>query len=225
MFQDLFMSLGTNLLSAVVLLLAGILAGKIVGLLVKRFLMALKLREGMENLGIESTFLGIDLVELTRIFSEWYTYLYFILAALMALNVPSLAAFIEEIKVFSLLIVQAIIVTYLGLQIAGYIKRNLELYSKYPLISAVTYYFLLYLTMTMSLTVIYPQAALLLNYLLLVVVASAGIGIGVGAAIAIGLGTKGLVEDTVKIYFTSGKKRPKRSVAKKVIKKKTGRKR
>ncbi len=230
--QNLFFSLGANLVSALVLLLAGILAGKIVGMFIKRFLEALKIREGIENIGVEATFLGIDLVELTRIFAEWYTYLYFLLAALVALNVPSLATFIEEIKTFSLLIVEAIIVTYLGLQIASYVKRNLELYSKYPLISAITYYFLLYLTAIMSLTVVYPQAAMLMNYLLLVVVASAGVGIGVGAAIAIGLGTKDLVADTVGIYFRGNIKKvktkrvaKKQTTTKKVAKKKTKRKR
>ena len=93
--QPLFVEAGTKLALALVVLLAGIIAGKLLGLITKRFLNALKLRESIESLGMDSTFLGIDLVELARIFVEWYTYLYFVIAALMALQIPSLAAFIE----------------------------------------------------------------------------------------------------------------------------------
>jgi hypothetical protein len=215
-FQTFFAEAGatllTELLTALIILLAGIVAGKIVGMLVRKLLNAAKLREAVENLGLESTFLGMDLVDLGRIFAEWYTYLYFLLAALEVLAVPSLAAFIDDIKYLSVLVIEAIIITYVGIQAASYVRKNLELYSKYPLVGMLVYYFLVYLTAIMALTVIYPQAAQLLNYLLLVVVASAGLGIGLGSAIAIGLGTKDLVEDTVSDYV---KKKPKRSRAKK----------
>jgi len=207
--QPLFIEAGTKLIMALAILIAGIIAGKIVGLMVKRVLRALRVKEGIENLGVESTFIGIDLIELTRIFAEWYTYMYFILAALYALDVPSLAVFINEIKALSVLVVEAIIITYIGIQAASYVKRNLELYSKYPLIGAVVYYFLVYLTAILALTVIYPQAAQLLNYLLLVVVASAGLGIGLGAAIAIGLGTKDLVAQAVGGYMKVPRKSTK----------------
>jgi len=204
MLQAFFAEAGSTilmeLLTALVILLAGVIAGKIVGLLVKRLLVALKLREGIENLGADPTFLGIDLVELARIFSEWYTYLYFLLTALTVIAVPALESFIDEVKYLSVLVVEAIIITYIGIQVSNYIRRNLELYSKYPLLGAVVYYFLIYLTAVLALSVIYPQAAQLLNYLLLVVVASAGLGVGLGAAIAIGLGTKDLVAKTVSGY-------------------------
>lgn len=213
MLQLLFVEAGTKLVRALAILLAGIIAGKIVGALVKRLLEALKLREGIENIGAEPTFLGIDLVELAKIFSEWYTYLYFLLAALLALDVPALATFIDEIKSLSVLVVEAIVITYAGIQIARYLKKNLELYSKYPLVGAVVYYFLLYLTAILALTVIYPSAAQMMNYLLLVVVASAGLGIGLGAAIAIGFGTKDLVADAAKGY-SRGIKRTARKPAK-----------
>ncbi|MBR9689778.1 MAG: hypothetical protein GOV01_02705 [Candidatus Altiarchaeota archaeon] len=213
--QPLFIEAGTKLAMALAILLAGIVAGKIMGLLVKRLLGAIKIKEGVENLGIDPTFLGIDLIELTRIFTEWYTYMYFLLAALYALEVPSLALFINEIKLLSVLVVEAIIITYIGLQASAYVKRNLELYSKYPLIGMVTYYFMVYLTMILALSAIYPQAAQMLNYLLLVVVASAGLGIGLGSAIAIGLGTKDLVAQTVGGYVKSSKPRRARPKKKK----------
>lgn len=222
--QNFFMETGTVLLTelvtALIILLAGIVAGKIVGMLVQKLLDAVKLRDAVENLGLESTFLGMDLVDLSRIFSEWYTYLYFLLAALDVLAVPSLMAFIDEIKYVSVLVIEAIIITYVGLQGARYVRKNLELYSKYPLLGMVVYYFLVYLTAILALTVIYPQAAQLLNYLLLVIVASAGLGIGLGAAIAIGLGTKDLVADTVKDYVKQSKKKPKKKSKKKKTKKK-----
>ncbi|MBR9680904.1 MAG: hypothetical protein GOU98_03720 [Candidatus Altiarchaeota archaeon] len=208
--QPLFVEAGTKLIMALAILIAGIIAGKIIGLLVKRVLHGLKIREGIENLGADSTLVGIDLVELTRIFAEWYTYLYFLLAALFALEVPALASFINEIKTLSVLVVEAIIITYIGIQAASYVKRNLELYSRYPLIGAVVYYFLIYLTAILALTVIYPQAAQLLNYLLLVVVASAGLGIGLGAAIAIGFGTKDLVAETVGGYVHAPRKKKRK---------------
>ena len=209
--QLLFVEAGTKLVRALAILLAGIIAGKIVGALVLRLLKALKLREGIESIGAEPTFIGIDLVELAKIFSEWYTYLYFLLAALLALEVPALATFIDEIKSLSVLVAEAIIITYAGIQIAKYLKKNLELYSKYPLVGAVVYYFLIYLTAILALTAIYPTAAQLMNYLLLVVVASAGLGIGLGAAIAIGFGTKDLVAETARSYIKASKRPAKRS--------------
>lgn len=222
MLQLLFMEAGTKLVRALAILLAGIIAGKIVGTLVRRLLEALKIREGIESIGAEPTFIGIDLVELAKIFSEWYTYLYFLLAALLALEVPALATFIDEIKSLSVLVAEAIIITYAGIQIAKYLKKNLELYSKYPLVGAVVYYFLIYLTAILALTAIYPTAAQLLNYLLLVVVASAGLGIGLGAAIAIGFGTKDLVAETARNYVKIGKigKKPAKRPARKPVKSK-----
>jgi hypothetical protein len=209
-FQTLLTEVGSNLLIALVLLLVGIVAGKLVGLIVKKLLEAIRIREGIENIGGDSTFLGIDLVEFTRIFAEWYTYLYFLLAAVTALNVPSLGMFIEEIKAFGLLVLEAIIITYLGLQVAGYVRKSLELYSKHPTIGVVSHYFLIYLTAILALTVVYPQAAQLLNYLLLILVASAGVGIGVGVAIAIGLGSKDVVAKALNTYVAGmPKKRAK----------------
>lgn len=220
MLEAFFMEAGpavlTELLTALIILLAGIIAGKIVGLLVKKLLIAMKLREGIENLGAESTFLGIDLIELTRIFAEWYTYMYFLLTALNVLAVPALATFIDEIKALSVLIIEAILITYIGLQISNYVRKNLELYSKYPLLGAIVYYFLVYLTSILALSVLFPQAAQLLNWLLLVVVASAGLGVGLGAAIAIGLGTKDLVAKTVSGYKVKAPRarKPKRKKTK-----------
>jgi hypothetical protein len=209
-FQTLLTDVGSNLLIALVLLLVGIVAGKLVGLIVKKLLEAIRIREGIENIGGDSTFLGIDLVEFTRIFAEWYTYLYFLLAAVTALSIPSLGMFIEEIKSFGLLVLEAIIITYLGLQVAGYVRKSLELYSKHPTIGVVSHYFLIYLTAILALTVVYPQAAQLLNYLLLILVASAGVGIGVGVAIAIGLGSKDIVAKTLSTYVAGmPKKRAK----------------
>ena len=190
----------TTLLQVVLLLLAGILVGKLLGWAVKKILHAFKLKEALASINAEPSFLGIDLVELIKIFVEWYTYLYFIMAALLAMNVSALAAFIEEIKGMSVLLIEAVVVAYIGLQIANYIRKGLKKHSKSPYLSDLVYYVVVYLTIVLALTSVYPQAASMLNYLLMVLVASAGLGLSVGFGISLGLGTKEVVSKVAKKY-------------------------
>lgn len=200
MLQSIVTDAGTKLLVTLVLLLSGIVVGKILGAVVKKLLEAFKLREALSSIDAEPAFLGIDVVELVKIFTEWYTYLYFIMAALLALEVPALAAFIEEIKGMSVLLVEAVVVAYVGLQIARYIRRGLNKHSKAPYLGDITYYVIVYLTVILALTSVYPQAASLLNYLLMILVASAGLGLSLGLGIALGLGTKEIVSKVAKKY-------------------------
>ena len=198
--QAMAVETGITLAKALIILLAGIITGKLVGALTKKLLEAVRVREAIEAMEAEPTFLGIDLVDLISLFAKWYTYLYFIIAALMSLNIPEIAVFIEEIKALSVVVVEAVIVLYIGIQIANYVKRNLELYSKSPLFAAISYYFILYISAVLALTALYPRAAELLNYILLITVGSLGLGLALGIGIAIGLGTKDAVARMVGRY-------------------------
>jgi len=191
---------GISLAKVLLVLLAGIIAGKLIGVIVKKVLEALRIREGLEAINAEPTFFGIDIVDLVSVFAKWYTYLYFIIAALMLLNIPELAVFIEEIKALSVSVLEAVIILYIGVQIANYVKRGLELYSKSPWMALIVYYFVLYIAAILALTALYPKAAELLNYLLLIIVGSLGLGLAVGIGIAVGLGTKDVVAKMVSRY-------------------------
>jgi len=205
--QTMAMDVGVTLVKVLLVLLAGIIAGKLVGVIVKKILEAIKIREGLEAINAEPTFLGMDIVDLVSIFAKWYTYLYFIIAALMLLNIPELAVFIEEVKSLSVMVIEAIIVLYIGIQVANYVKRSLELYSKSSFVAMVSYYFVLYIAAIIALTALYPRAAELLNYILLILVGSLGFGIAMGIGIAVGFGTKDVVAKKITEYM---KKKPSR---------------
>ncbi len=200
MLQGMAMEVGLTLAKVLAILVAGILAGKLAGVIVKKVLEAIKVREAIEAIHADPTFLGMDVIDLVSLFSEWYTYLYFIIASLMVLNIPEIAVFIEEVKALSVVIVEAMIVFYLGFQVANYVKRNLELYSKSSLLSVISYYFILYLSMVLALMSLYPRAAELLNYILLILVGSLGMGLAVGIGVAVGLGTKDIVSKVASDY-------------------------
>ncbi|HDR53172.1 MAG TPA: hypothetical protein ENN60_00640 [archaeon] len=205
MLQSIVTDAGAKLLLALGLLLGGILAGKLLGFVVKKLLKAFKLKEALASINAEPAFLGIDLVELIKLFTEWYTYLYFIMAAMMVLEVPALAAFIDEIKALAVLLVEAVVVAYIGLQVAGFLRKGLKTYSKSSHLGDIVYYVAIYLTIILALTSVYPQAASLLNYLLLVLVASAGLGLSLGLGISLGLGTKELVSKVARKYVKPGR--------------------
>ena len=198
--QASLMGAGITLLQVVILLLAGIVVGKILGAFVKKLLQAFKLKEALASIKAEPSFLGIDLVELIKLFVEWYTYLYFIMAALLAMNVASLAAFIDEIKSMGVLLVEAVVVAYFGLQVANYLRRGLKKHSKSAYLADIVYYVVIYLTLILALTSVYPQAANLLNYLLMILVASIGLGLSLGLGISLGLGTKEIVGKVARKY-------------------------
>jgi len=200
MLQVMAKEVSITLAKVLLVLLAGIIAGKVVGVITRKVLEAIKVREGLEAINAEPTFLGMDIVDMISLFARWYTYLYFIIAALMLLNIPELAVFIEEVKALTVVVVEAIIVLYIGVQVANYVKRSLELYSKSPLIAIISYYFVLYLAAIFALTALYPKAAELLNYILLIIVGSLGFGLALGIGIAVGLGTKDLVAKVVSSY-------------------------
>ncbi|MBR9679603.1 MAG: hypothetical protein GOU99_00970 [Candidatus Altiarchaeota archaeon] len=187
---------------ALVLLLAGIIAGKILGRIVETTLKKIKFRETLESLKMEPTFIGLDIVGLAKLFVQWYTYLFFILAAFQLLDIPALELFIQEIQAFLPPIIEAILIAYIGIQVAGYVKSGLvkATMPQKKLIATITYYFMIYLTMVLSLTAIYPSGAELLNYLFMVLIASAGFGLSLGMGIAVGLGTKDIVAGSVKKY-------------------------
>lgn len=199
--QSSLVGAGITLAKVLLLLLAGILAGKILGAFVKKAFNAFKLKDALASINAEPTFLGIDLADGVKLFVEWYTYLYFLMEAMLVMSVPALATFIEEIKTLSVFFVKALLVAYVGLQLANHLRNGLRKHSKTPQLADLVYYIVLYLTMILALTSVYPQAANLMNYLLLILVASVGLGLSLGLGISLGLGTKDVIGKVAKRYI------------------------
>lgn len=188
-----FVEFFPNLLGAVILLLLGLFIGKIVGGVVKRLLIKLR---------VDRLVFAARAVRLSDIFStiiRWVIYLAFIWAAVETLGIVALTEIMRGIVLqFLPGILWGIVILVVGYVVAEYVKNLVEksrvTYSE--IVSKAVFWLILYVAIAAAL----PKFGIdptLVNNILLIIVASAGAGM----AIALGLGLKDIVRESAQRYL------------------------
>lgn len=190
-----------NLLSAIILLVIGLLVGKAVGMVVKELLVRLKIDE---YIGLKKKkFMSIS--EMFSIISRWWIYLAFISAALseQVLGLPVIANWVTSIMNFIPSVIGAaiiIIVAYiLGEFIANEIKKSETTYGS--VVSKVIFFFIMYVAIAIALPMLGIPSKLVENILIIIIGS-----LGLGLAIAIGLGLKDVINEVARKYIKEKQK-------------------
>ena len=196
-----FLLLLPNLIGAVLILILGLIAGKILGGLVKRVIV----HSGLDNWVSKEKHIPVDLAHIFGALASWVVYLLSIQEATNILNILTLQIFVQESLGFIFGIIRASAIIIVGYSLAMYLKDAIlntrNIYS--DLLGKIMFVLIIYLSIALALPSIGINPAIISN-LLLVIVASFGLGI----AIAIGLGLKDTFSDIGKKYSKGlGKKR------------------
>ena len=180
-----------NLIGALLLLVIGLIVGKIIGVMIEKFCMSIKIDKYIKSKGFK-------LSHLFEVAGEWMIYLVFIQSAVQYLEIYALAAFVDKIVYFIPNAVGAAIIVVVGYLLGNFfedqIKVSKGLYSE--LIGKIVNFFTVYVAISLSLPVIGINPVLI-NNILLIIMASAGLGF----ALAIGLGLKDVVAKEADKYI------------------------
>lgn len=191
-----------NIVSAVILLIIGLLLGKSIGWFAKECLVRLKIDDYLPLKKRKMT----SFSEIFSLIIKWWIYLAFVAAALseQILGIKPISLWVESIVRFIPNIIGSaliIIVGYLlGEFISTEIRKSETFYSS--LVSKVIFFLIIYVSIALALPVLGISADLV-NNILLIIIGS----IGLGLAIAIGLGLKGPIEEIARDYMK--KKKPR----------------
>jgi hypothetical protein len=195
-----FLLLLPNLIGAVLILILGLIAGKVLGGIAKGVL----IHTGLDNWISKEKHIPIDLATVIAGLTSWVVYLLAIQEATNILNILTLQMFVAEALGFIFGVIRATAIVVVGYSLAMYlkdaIKSSRNIYS--DMLGKTMFVVISYLSIALALPSIGIDATVV-NNLLLVIVAS----FGLGAAIAIGLGMKDSVAQVGKKYLTKGKRR------------------
>jgi len=190
-----FLVLLPNLIGAVLILILGLVAGKILGGIVKRIV----IHSGLDSWVSKERHIPIDLAKVFGTLANWIVYLLAIQEASSVLNIVTIQLFVQESLGFIFGVIRASAIVVVGYSIAMYLKdvilNTKNIYA--DLLGKIMFVLILYLSIALALPSIGINATVISN-LLLVIVAS----FGLGAAIAIGLGMKDTVAQMGKKYAT-----------------------
>ncbi|NIO44836.1 MAG: hypothetical protein GTN36_04785 [Candidatus Aenigmarchaeota archaeon] len=200
-FQEMWVSIWYNfvwsfplLLWALILLLIGLIIGKVGGWIVKQFLVKMKLDQYV----FEKDKFKMKISDIFAALTRWILYLSFILIATTYLSfAPELASLIKYAIGFLAGMVEATIIIVIGYSLACYIKeRVIQSKTIYgDIVANIIFFLILYVSIALALPFVGIDTQLI-NWILIVIIAS----LGLGMAIAIGLGLKDVVRDIGKNY-------------------------
>jgi len=182
-----------NLAAAIVLLIIGWVVGLVVGKVTKEVMSRLKVDKYVAG-GKKPVF---SLTDILSVVFRWAIYLVFIQAAVEAIGVTVLVAFLSSILGFIPKLIKAILVVLAGYAIAEYVRQQVETskvaYS--DLVAKLLFFLIVYIAIAMALPLMGVDP-FIVNAVLLVLVGSVGLGL----AIAIGWGLKDTIAAMVKKY-------------------------
>ena len=158
-----------NLLIAIILIVIGIILGKIV---------KFGLRKGLEKIKIEKI-LKPSFVDLFLVIIKWSIYILFIDLALIQLEIPTITSWLTTILTVIPSLVGALIIISVGLAIGSYLK-NVITESKirdWQILSQIFFYFVMYIFIIFAFrtALISVRDTSLINALLIVFTALGGI--------------------------------------------------
>ncbi len=178
-----------NIVAAIIIVLVGFVAGRIVATALEEILARTKVDEYVKVKKAE--------FKISHIFTlvvKWVIYLVFIQQSAAALQIGVISTFIGEIVSFVPNVLTAMVVVAAGYAVAKYIEElisNSE-FTYAHLMSRVFFFMIIYIAIALALPKVGLDATLV-NNILLIVVGS----LGLGFAIALGLGLKEHISDLV----------------------------
>jgi hypothetical protein len=196
-----FLLILPSLIWTAVALVVGFIVGKIVGWLVKQFLVRVKL----DHYIFEKEKFKIKLSDVFSILARWVIYLAFILIAVVdILNIEAITVLVTSAIGFLVGAIEASVIIIVGYSLAYYIKDKVIQSKTFygDLVGNVIFFLVLYVSIALALPFVGIDPTLI-NWILIVTVASFGIGL----AIAIGLGLKDVIADVARDYSKKFKKR------------------
>jgi hypothetical protein len=196
-----FLLILPSLIWTAVALLVGFIVGKIVGWLVKQFLVRVKLDQYI----FEKEKFKIKLSDVFSILARWVIYLAFILITVVdILRIEAVTVLVTSAIGFLVGAMEASVIIIVGYSLAYYIKDKVIQSKTFygDLVGNVIFFLVLYVSIALALPFVGIDPTLI-NWILIVIVAS----LGVGLAIAIGLGLKDVIADVARGYSRKFKKR------------------
>lgn len=179
-----------NIVAAILILIVGFVAGKVVGAALEEILARTKVDDYVKVKKAE--------FKVSHVFTlvvKWVIYLVFVQQAASALGVTVISAFVGEVVAFIPPALTAMIVIAAGYAIARYIEGLVSEsdFAYAHLMSRVFFFMIVYISIALAL----PKVGLdpgLVNSILLIIVAS----LGLGFAIALGLGLKDTIAEVAR---------------------------
>ncbi|HLD19515.1 MAG TPA: hypothetical protein VJB90_05925 [Candidatus Nanoarchaeia archaeon] len=179
-----------NIVAAVLILIVGFIAGKVVGAALEEILARTKVDDYVKVKKAE-----FQISHVVTLIIKWVIYLVFIQQATAALGITVISAFVGEIVSFVPSALTAVIVVAAGYAVARYIEGLISDsdFQYAHLMSRVFFFMIIYIAIALALPKVGLDAGLV-NSILLIIVAS----IGFGFAIALGLGLKDTISEVAR---------------------------
>ena len=189
-----------NLIGALLLLVIGYALGKIVGSVIERLCLGIKINTYLKCKGFK-------LSKLFKIAGAWLIYLVFIQSAVETLGILSLELFINGIVNFIPMAVGAAIIVVVGYILGSFFEDQISHSDgRYnSLVGKIVNFFTVYVAIALALPVLGVNPGLV-NNILLVIIAS----VGLGFALATGLGLREAVAKEADRYVNSAKSTKKK---------------
>jgi len=189
-----------NLIGALLLLVIGYALGKLVGAVIERLCIGIKINNYLRCKGFK-------LSKLFKIAGSWLIYLVFIQSAVETLRIASLELFINRIVNFIPMAVGAAIIVVVGYILGGFFEDQISHSDgRYnSLVGKIVNFFTVYVSIALALPVLGVNPGLV-NNILLVIIAS----VGLGFALATGLGLREAVAEEADRYISSAGKSTKK---------------
>ena len=188
-----------NIVAAIIIVLVGLVVGRLVGTALEEILMRTKVDEYVKVKKAE--------FKISHVFTmvvKWVVYLVFIQQAASALQVGVISSFVGEIVGFIPNVLTAMVVVAAGYAIARYFEELISNsdFAYAHLMSRVFFFLIIYIAIALALPKVGLDADLVNNILLIVVGA-----VGFGFAIALGLGLKDHVWEMVEVQMDKVKRK------------------
>jgi hypothetical protein len=182
-----------NLVVAIILLAIGLVAGKIIGRIVREVLDRIRL----DYYVTESEKPVFSLSTLFALITRWWIYIAFITSAIGFLQIAELTVWMRTILGFIPNVIGAAIVVVVGYLLAEYIRGVLRKTGKLyaAIVGRVLFFLIVYVSIAIALPILNLPATLI-SSILLIIIGS----LGLGMAIALGLGLKDPISDLAKRY-------------------------
>jgi hypothetical protein len=182
-----------NMITAILILVIGFIAGKVVSKVSKEVLMRVKIDKYIT----EKEKFKISISDLGSLISKWVVYILFIQMGVAALGITELTVLVSSAVNFLFGAVGAVVIILVGYIFAYFVKDEI-VHSKTfygDVVGNLIFFLIVYVSVALALPFVKIDPTLI-NWLLIVIVGSLGLGL----AIAIGLGLKDVVAQTAKGY-------------------------
>lgn len=186
----------------VVILLVGMFVANVLGWILKRFLVEIKLEKFLEKHGVHDAFVGFTLSNIAVALLKLYVVVIFVGIAADIVAVPMLYMISVQASGYMPSLVQGVIILLAALMAGDYVTDRMKTAKKVPFansLAIIIEVFIAYNALVIALPLLLPSAdPSLLVTSFLVVLAALAFALSLGSAIALGLGMKDVVGDVAK---------------------------